>query len=116
MFGNVTFWLFWETGYDALTSLDDNGDGVLTGDDLKGLAIWHDANGNGICDPGEVKPLSEYGIVALSCRFERDPNHPGPHRVRAEWSDLPERQDTADVRHHPEAAGRQVTRPVGVGV
>ena len=74
MFGGVTFWLFWETGYDALASLDNNGDGVLSGDELKGLAIWHDANGNGICDPGEVKPLSEYGIVAVSCRFERDPN------------------------------------------
>jgi len=76
MFGGVTFWLFWETGYDALASLDDNGDGVLTGDELKGLAIWHDSNGNGVCDPGEVKPLSEYGIVAVSCRFERDPSHP----------------------------------------
>jgi hypothetical protein len=76
LFGNVTFWLFWENGYDALASLDDNGDGVLTGDELKGLAIWHDANGNGVCDPGEVKPLSEYGIVALSCRCERDPSHP----------------------------------------
>jgi hypothetical protein len=76
MFGNVTFWLFWETGYDALSSLDDNGDGVLSGDELKGLAIWNDANGDGICDPGEVKPLSDYGIVSLSCRFERDPNHP----------------------------------------
>ena len=76
MFGGVTFWLFWETGYDALASLDDNGDGVLTGDELKGLGIWHDANGNGICDPGEVKPLSAYGIVAVSCRFQRDPNHP----------------------------------------
>jgi hypothetical protein len=74
MFGGVTFWLFWETGYDALVSLDDNGDGALTGDELKGLAIWHDANGDGVCDPGEVKPLSEYGIVAVSCRFERDPN------------------------------------------
>jgi tetratricopeptide (TPR) repeat protein len=76
MFGNVTFWLFWDTGYDALASLDDNGDGVLTGDELKGLAIWHDANGDGVSDPGEVKPLSEYGIIAVSCRFERDPNHP----------------------------------------
>jgi hypothetical protein len=76
LFGGVTFWLFWETGYDALASLDDNGDGVLTGDELKGLAIWHDANGNGICDADEVKPLAEYGIVAVSCRFERDPDHP----------------------------------------
>jgi hypothetical protein len=76
LFGTVTFWLFWETGYDALASLDDNGDGMLRGDELKGLAIWHDANGDGVCDASEVKPLSRYGIVAVSCRFERDPSHP----------------------------------------
>ena len=49
---------------------------MLTGDELKGLAIWHDANGDGVCDPGEVKPLADYGIVAVSCRFERDRDHP----------------------------------------
>ena len=76
LFGNVTFWLFWETGYDALAALDDNRDGQLTGSELAGLALWHDVNGNGICDPGEVKPLVEYGIVAISCRGERDPAHP----------------------------------------
>src|SRR5262249_49754946 len=69
-------WLFWETGYDALAALDDNHDGVLTGKELDGLALWHDANGNGISDPGEVKPLSEWGIVAISCKSERDPSHP----------------------------------------
>jgi hypothetical protein len=76
LFGNVTFWLFWENGYDALASLDDDGDGVLTGVELKGLAIWHDAGRAGVCDPGEVKPLSSYGIVAVSCRFERDGRRP----------------------------------------
>lgn len=76
MFGSVTFWLFWETGYDALASLDDNGDGTLSGKELDGLALWHDANGNGVCDPGEVKPLSEHGIVSLSCKFTRDAKHP----------------------------------------
>ncbi len=76
LFGNVSFWLFWDNGYEALSALDDNGDGQLTGKELDGLAIWHDANGNGICDPGEVRPLSDYGIVALSCRYERDPAHP----------------------------------------
>jgi tetratricopeptide (TPR) repeat protein len=70
MFGNVSFWLFWDNGYQALASLDDNGDGVLSGAELKGLAIWHDANGNGRCDPGEVRPLSAYGIVSLSCRHQ----------------------------------------------
>lgn len=76
LFGGVTFWLFWQTAYDALAALDDNGDGVLTGDELKGLAIWHDANGDGVCDPGEVRSLAEHGITAVSCRFERDPDHP----------------------------------------
>lgn len=76
MFGGVTFWLFWETGYDALASLDDDGDGTLRGKELDGLALWHDANGNGVCDPGEVKPLSEHGIVSLSCKFTRDAKHP----------------------------------------
>lgn len=76
MFGGITFWLFWETGYAALASLDDDGDGALSGAELAGLALWHDANANGVCDAGEVKPLAEYGIVSLSCRFARDPKHP----------------------------------------
>jgi tetratricopeptide (TPR) repeat protein len=76
MFGGVTFWTFWDNGYQALRLLDDDGDGLLTGKELDGLAIWHDANGNGICDPGEVKPLWAYGIVALSVRCERDESHP----------------------------------------
>jgi hypothetical protein len=75
-FGNVTFWMFWDNGYEALKALDDNGDGVLTGKELAGLAVWVDANGNGICEPGEVKTLAELGIVALSCRYETDTNHP----------------------------------------
>jgi tetratricopeptide (TPR) repeat protein len=76
MFGNVTFWMFWEHGYEPLSVLDDNRDGELRGAELAGLAIWCDANGNGISEAGEVKPLSEYGIVALSCAHEVDAQHP----------------------------------------
>ena len=76
LFGNVTFWCFWDNGYEALRCLDDNGDGVLSGKELDGLAIWHDANGNGICEPGEVRPLSDYGIVAISCEYQTDSQHP----------------------------------------
>lgn len=75
-FGGVTFWMFWDNGYQALAALDDDGDGVLTGKELQGLAIWQDKNGDGICDPGELKSLSELGIVAISCRYERDSQHP----------------------------------------
>ena len=82
LFGNVTFWLFWENGYQALSALDDNHDGWLTGKELQGLALWHDANGNGICDPGEVKPLSAYGIEGICCRYQIDSQHPD----RIAWS------------------------------
>lgn len=75
MFGSVSFWLFWETGYDALAALDDNRDGELRGAELDGLSLWHDANGNGVADAGEVKPLSDYGIVALSTKYSRDAAH-----------------------------------------
>jgi hypothetical protein len=86
LFGGVTFWLFWDTGYDALAALDDNRDGALTAAELDGLALWHDANGNGISDPGEVRPLAAHGITALSTQHQRDPAHPdhiawSPHGV-----------------------------------
>jgi tetratricopeptide (TPR) repeat protein len=70
LFGSVTFWMFWSTGYDALRALDDDGDGVLRGDELRDLAIWNDANGNGISDAGEVLPVEQWGIVSISCAQE----------------------------------------------
>lgn len=70
MFGNVTFWCFWKDGYHALASLDDNADGRLREQELRHLAIWCDANSNGISEPGEVKPLADYDIVELSVQGE----------------------------------------------
>ncbi len=67
LFGSVTFWLFWDNGYEAMRSLDDDGDGRLHGIELAGLAVWRDANGNGISEPGEVTPLAAWDIVELSC-------------------------------------------------
>lgn len=69
MFGNVTFWIFWRNGYDALSSLDDNRDGVLAGTELQGLALWADANGNGVSEPGEVTPLSRARIREIRFRI-----------------------------------------------
>ncbi len=75
LFGNVTFWMFWTDGYAALRALDDDRDGELTGKELAGLALWHDTNGNGVSDPGEVKPLADYGIAAVSCKAETLKGH-----------------------------------------
>jgi tetratricopeptide (TPR) repeat protein len=76
LFGNVTFWMFWENGYRALGGLDDNSDGRIAGPELPGLALWRDANANGISEPGEVRPVSDWKIVSLSYRYEFDATHP----------------------------------------
>jgi hypothetical protein len=71
LFGNVSFWCFWENGYQALGALDDDHDGWLRGTELRRLAIWCDANQNGKSEMGEVRPLSAYAIVGLSCAAEQ---------------------------------------------
>jgi len=70
LFGSVTFWLFWDNGYQALQSLDDNADGELKGKELDDLALWRDSNSNGIAEDSEVKPLASWGIVSLSWKHE----------------------------------------------
>jgi len=75
-FGSVTFWLFWDNGYDALRALDDDGDGKIRGAELNGFALWHDRDRDGVSDKGEVRPAASHGIVALSTRYEHDPHHP----------------------------------------
>jgi hypothetical protein len=72
LFGNVTFWCFWDNGYGALRALDDNADGMLAGNELAGLALWQDKNGDGISDPNEIQPLSYYDIVGVSCDWRAD--------------------------------------------
>lgn len=57
---------------DALSAFDADHDGLLPGEELDGLALWRDLNGNGRVEPGEVQPLQACGIVALSC-------HATPH-------------------------------------
>jgi tetratricopeptide (TPR) repeat protein len=73
LFGSVTFWLFWDNGYQAMRALDDDGDGSLTGRELAGLAIWRDGNKSGVAEAGEVKPLNEWGVVSLSCAYQDGP-------------------------------------------
>lgn len=70
IFGSVTWWMFWKNGFEPLAALDDNGDGQLTGRELDGIGVWVDRNGNGISDPGEVTPASEFGIAALAVHPE----------------------------------------------
>lgn len=70
LFGSVTWSMFWNDGYEPLRALDDNGDGWLTGNELAGIGVWQDRNGNGISDPGEVTPAIEFGIEAIAVTHE----------------------------------------------
>jgi hypothetical protein len=70
LFGNATFWMFFQNGYDALGALDDDRDGELKDRELRFIAVWRDANSNGISEPGEVRPLEAYGITAIRTRAD----------------------------------------------
>ena len=40
------------------------------GAELRGLALWHDADSDGISEPGEVRPVTLHGIAALSYEYQ----------------------------------------------
>lgn len=66
LFGASTWWCLWRDGYEPLEALDDDGDGRLTGEELDGLAVWRDQDGDGVSDPGEVVSARAAGVVALT--------------------------------------------------
>jgi hypothetical protein len=68
LFGSVTWWVFFDNGYQALDTLDDNRDGALRGAELDGLAVWFDRNENGVSDTGEVVPVAQLEIVEIATR------------------------------------------------
>ena len=45
-------------------------------------ALWHDRNGNGVSERGEVRPVAAWGIAALSTSWRFDAMH--PHEIP--WS------------------------------
>lgn len=80
LFGNVTWYVFWEHGYQPLALLDDDADGWIAGRELIGLAIWRDLDQDGESGPGEVRPLAAHGIVRLARVAESAPE--GPRALR----------------------------------
>lgn len=68
LFGSVTWWMFWENGYQPLAALDDNRDGFLSDRELEGIAVWRDANTDGVAGPGEVIPARKAGIRRIATR------------------------------------------------
>ncbi|MEX2213697.1 MAG: hypothetical protein WD768_06195 [Phycisphaeraceae bacterium] len=77
MFGSVTWWLFWKDGYEAMSALDDNRDGELRGEELKGIAVWFDRNTNGISEEGEVTAIEHLDVEAILVRATATVQHNG---------------------------------------
>ena len=61
------------TGMEALATLDVNGDCVLDGrdQDFSRLALWQDANSNGVTDSGELTNLAQRQIDHISLASEK---------------------------------------------
>ena len=68
LFGTATGF---KNGYEALRAKDKNGDGKISGDELKGLAVWTDLNSDARVQAGEVKSLAEHNITELSLNHKQ---------------------------------------------
>ncbi|KKJ76823.1 hypothetical protein WH95_10995, partial [Kiloniella litopenaei] len=55
------------SGFEALKSLDSNDDGIFNQEDeaFSELKIWNDYNQNGLTEAGELKSLSEAGVLSI---------------------------------------------------
>jgi len=55
-------------GFDALSDLDDNSDGIIDERDSiwDGLFVWRDLDTDGLSQPHELEPIAGYDIVAIN--------------------------------------------------
>lgn len=62
----------YDDGFDKLAMHDFNGDGMVSGEELDGIAIWTDANSNAVLDDGELSTLESHGVVSFSLSHDDD--------------------------------------------
>jgi hypothetical protein len=75
LFGSATRLGLGETashGFEALSALDDNGDGVVDANDSSWtrLLVWRDDNADGESNSGELSTVAESRLVSISLRYE----------------------------------------------
>lgn len=61
----------WENGYQALETLDGDGDGVIRGEELAPLGLWFDTNRDAKAQEGEVRDIRSAGVLSLSVGPQR---------------------------------------------
>ncbi len=67
----------WENGYQALGTLDMNGDHKISGEELNPLALWFDNNRDGVSQAGEVVSLAEARVDMIYISPDRSDRHTG---------------------------------------
>lgn len=72
LFGNMTWQMLFRDGYEALSTLDRNGDGALNGRELDGIGLWVDQDQDAVSDPGEVLTVTGAGIESIRVNASRD--------------------------------------------
>lgn len=74
LFGNVTGGANYADGFQALSSVDGNDDGIVDASDVAfaKLRVWRDLNGDGRSQPSELVTLESLGITALVVKATRD--------------------------------------------
>jgi hypothetical protein len=97
LFGNYSFGKEWNNGYEALRTLDLDGDDALSGDELNPLALWFDKNQDGISQEGEVVPVKRLDITKIYTSFVK---------TDSEKSDL-----FAEAGYERTINGKIVTKP-----
>lgn len=70
LFGSTTWQLFFRDGYEALSALDDDGNGWLAGSEMIGISVWQDRDSDGHSDAGEVQPAALAGIAAIATQAD----------------------------------------------
>lgn len=68
LFGSFSFGKKWKDGFEALASLDKNGDRRLSGVELADLSLWFDKGSDGIATADEIRTLTEMKVTALYFR------------------------------------------------
>lgn len=59
IYGTNTGGQNWKNSYEAISFLDSDGDGWLTGGEMDEVAVWTDRNTDGAVDDGEVSPARD---------------------------------------------------------
>ncbi len=69
LFGSCTWFKPWNNGFEPLGMLDENKDKFLTGEELKFIGIWQDANSDAIAQKGEITSVADCGITSIDTTY-----------------------------------------------